>query len=99
LAWGDALPHANVVGGGCFFIGALAPASFAGRVLLAVLTKVTTMTDSLADYPRWFVVACATIVLAVVLWIGLKLLKLALWMLIGIVLVVGLGAAAWLLIK
>ncbi len=70
-----------------------------GAVLLAVLAKTAPMLDSLADYPRWFVVACATIVLAVVLWIGMKLLKLALWLLIGTVLVVGLGAAAWLLIK
>ena len=68
-------------------------------MLLAVLTKVTTMSDSLADYPRWFVVACSTIVLAVVLWIGMKLLKVALWLLIGLVLIVGLGTAAWLLIK
>jgi uncharacterized membrane protein YhdT len=68
-------------------------------VLLAALNQAQTMSDSLADYPRWFVVACATIVLAVILWIGMKLLKLALWLLIGTVLVVGLGAAAWLLIK
>jgi hypothetical protein len=68
-------------------------------VFLAVLAKTTTMLDSLADYPRWFVVLCGTIVLAVVLWIGMKLLKVALWLLIGTVLVVGLGTAAWLLIK
>jgi len=64
-----------------------------------VLAKSTPMLDSLADYPRWFVVLCATIVLAVVLWIGMKLLKVALWLLIGTVLVVGLGTAAWLLMK
>ncbi len=64
-----------------------------------MLAKSAPMFDSLADYPRWFVVACATIVLAVVLWIGMKLLKLALWLLIGTVLVVGLGAAIWLLLK
>jgi hypothetical protein len=77
----------------------LARRRFVDAVLLAVLNQTTTMLDSLADYPRWFVVACATIVLAVVLWIGMKLLKIALWLLIGTVLVVGLGAAAWLLIK
>ena len=57
------------------------------------------MLDSLADYPRWLVVLCATIVLAVVLWVGMKLLKVALWLLIGTVLVVGLGTAVWLLIR
>ncbi len=70
-----------------------------GIVILALLAKTTTMLDSLADYPRWFVVACATIVLAVVLWIGMKLLKLALWLLIGVVLVVGLGTAVWFFLK
>jgi hypothetical protein len=68
-------------------------------MLLAVLANTTTMRDSLADYPRWFVVVCVTIVLAVLLWIGMKLLKVALWLLIGTVLVVGLGTAAWLLIR
>jgi presenilin-like A22 family membrane protease len=68
-------------------------------VFFAVVNQATTMLDSLADYPRWFVVACATIVLAVGLWIGMKLLKIALWVLIAVVLVVGLGAAVWLLIK
>src|SRR3954466_6583335 len=64
---------------------------FVTGVLLAVLQNAQTMSDSLADYPRWFVVACGTIVLAVVLWIGMKLLKVMLWFLIATVLVVGLG--------
>ena len=69
-------------------------------VLLAeIATKATTALDSLADYPRWFVVACGTIVAAVLIWVVMKLLKLALWLLIATVLVVGLGTAAWLLIK
>ena len=63
------------------------------------MTQTSTMLDSLADYPRWFVVACGTIVAAVLIWVTMKLLKLALWLLIFAVLVVGLGTAAWLLIK
>ena len=64
-----------------------------------MMAKTSTMLDSLADYPRWFVVACGTIVAAVLIWVTMKLLKLALWLLIFAVLVVGLGTAAWLLIK
>jgi hypothetical protein len=82
-----------------FFLGLAGPAGLRGVVLPAAFVQTTTMLDSLAEYPRWFVVACATIVLAVGLWIGMKLLKLALWLLIGTVLVVGLGTAAWLLLK
>jgi hypothetical protein len=68
-------------------------------VLLALMAKTTTMLDSLADYPRWFVVACGTIVAAVLIWLVLKLLKLTMWLLIFVVLAVGLGSAAWLLLK
>lgn len=68
-------------------------------MLLAVMARTTTMLDSLADYPRWFVVACGTIVAAVLIWLLMKLLKLTMWLLIFAVLVVGLGSAAWLLLK
>ena len=68
-------------------------------MLLAVIAKATTALDSLADYPRWFVVACGTIVAALLIWVTMKLLKLALWLLIFAVLVVGLGTAGWLLVK
>ncbi len=83
---------------GCFLSGGFACPRFVEAVLAAI-AKSTTMLDSLADYPRWLVVLCTTIVLAVVLWVGMKLLKVALWLLIGTVLVVGLGATVWLLIK
>ena len=82
-----------------FLLGVAAPTRLRGAVLLALLAKTTTMLDSLAEYPRWFVVACGTIVAAILIWIGMKLLKLALWLLLAVVLVVGLGMAAWLLIK
>jgi hypothetical protein len=37
------------------------------------------MFDSLAEYPHWFVVACAFVAAAVVLWVLMKLMKLAIW--------------------
>ena len=57
------------------------------------------MLDSLGDYPRWFVVACGTIVAAVLIWVVMKILKLVLWVLIASVLIVGLGTATLLLVK
>ena len=45
--------------------------------------------DSLADYPQWFVVACVTVVAAVMIWVLVKLLKWALWVALIAVLVVG----------
>lgn len=57
------------------------------------------MFESLAAYPHWFVVACTAVAAAVVLWLLLKLLKAALWMLfIGVVVSAGL-AALWLLFR
>ncbi len=57
------------------------------------------MLDSLADYPRWFVVLCGTIVLAAAIWVAMKLLKWTLWLLIFGVVVVGLASAAWLFFR
>jgi hypothetical protein len=84
---------------GLFLLGGAARARLRGGVLIALLARTAPMLDSLADYPRWFVVACGTIVAAVLIWVVMKLLKLALWLLIAGVLVVGLGTAAWLLIR
>jgi hypothetical protein len=57
------------------------------------------MFQSLAEYPHWFVVACAVVAAAVALWLVVKLLKAAMWMLfIGLVVAVGL-VAIWLLFK
>lgn len=82
-------------------LGDGARARLRGNVLLALLTNTPapTMLDSLADYPRWLVVACATIVLAAAIWIVMKLLKLALWLLLFAVLIGGLAATIWLLWK
>ena len=80
-------------------LGPLARGRLRGAVLLALIAKTSSMLDSLADYPRWFVVACGTIVAAVSIWVVMKLLKLTMWLLIFAVLVVGLATAAWLLLK
>ena len=70
-------------------------------MFLALLSKPSapTILDSLADYPRWVVVACATIVLAAAIWVVIKLLKWTLWMLLFAVLIIGLGTAAWLMLR
>jgi hypothetical protein len=57
------------------------------------------MLDSLADYPRWLVVTCVTIVLAAAIWVLMKLLKWTLWLLLFAVLAIGLGASGWLLFR
>jgi hypothetical protein len=50
-------------------------------------------------YPHWFVVACAVLAAAAVLWVLLKLLKAALWILFfGLLIAVAL-AAAWLFLQ
>ena len=70
-------------------------------MFLALLSKPSapTILDSLADYPRWVVVACATIVLAAASWVVIKLLKWTLWLLLLSVVIIGLGTAAWLLFR
>ena len=82
-------------------LGAAPRARLGGGVLLAALTTTPapTMLESLGDYPRWLVVLCVTIVLAALIWVGMKLLKLALWMLLFSVLIIGLLTAAWLLFR
>jgi hypothetical protein len=53
------------------------------------------MFDSLAQYPHWFVTACSVLVVVVVLWVLLKLLKAALWILFFVVLATGVLSAVW----
>ncbi len=54
---------------------------------------------SLGDYPTWLVVLLGTIFLAVFIWIVLRLIKLALWVMLIAVIVVGLGTVGWLLMQ
>jgi len=57
------------------------------------------MFESLAEYPHWFVVACAAVAAVAALWLLVRLLKAALWILFtGIVLSAAL-AVVWLLLR
>jgi FtsH-binding integral membrane protein len=68
---------------------------------LPVFAEVVTQTYSfdLSAHPRWLVVLVATLIVALVIWIGMKLLKVALWLLFFIVLIGGIAWAVWELIK
>jgi hypothetical protein len=57
------------------------------------------MLDSLAAYPRWFVALCATLVAAAAIWIIAKVLKWSLYLLIALVIIGGLTATLWLLLR
>jgi hypothetical protein len=63
------------------------------------MDSLTPLFNSLAEYPRWLVVACLAIVGALVIYIVAKLLKWSLYLLMVVVLVGGLGLAAWLLLS
>jgi len=54
---------------------------------------------SLSQYPPWFVVACATVAAAALLWLIMKLVKVVLWILLIGVLVVGSATAVWMLLR
>jgi hypothetical protein len=50
--------------------------------------------DSLSQYPHWFVVACAVVAASAILWLLIKLLKAALWILFfGVLIVAGVTVA------
>ena len=51
----------------------------------------------LSAWPRWLVVLVGTIALALLIWIGMKLLKVALWLLFFAVLIGGFFWSMWLL--
>jgi hypothetical protein len=57
------------------------------------------MFDSLSQYPHWLVVACSVFAGALVLWLLVKLLKAALYVLFFGVLVAAGASAAWLLFR
>lgn len=69
-----------------------------GSVSLAVLVKETVTVVDLSAYPRWLVVLVGTLVGALVIWLLIKLLKLALWLLFFAVLIGGLAWTGWLLL-
>jgi len=64
-------------------------------VLLAVLTKTSSFGLSLEGYPDWLVLLVGVVVAALAIWIIVKLIKLALWVALVLVLAGGLATAAW----
>jgi hypothetical protein len=57
------------------------------------------MVASVAGYPPWLMVACAVLAALVALWLLVRLIKLALWILFFGLLFVGGTAAVWLLLR
>ena len=57
------------------------------------------MSDLLAGYPHWLIVACAVVVAAAALWLVLKLIKLALWLLLVGLVLASASAVIWLLFR
>jgi len=80
------------------FLGLARPARLGGRVVLAQAAAETFRFDP-GDYPPWLVVLGATFAAALVIWILIKLLKWALWLLFFAVLVGGSAWALWLLLE
>jgi len=66
-------------------------------VLLAVVTKTSSFGISLEGWPDWLVLVVGVLVAALAIWGGGKLIKLALWLLLALVVAGGLGALLWLL--
>ena len=63
-------------------------------MLLAEVVTKTYFVD-LSAYPRWLVILAGTVILALAIWIGMKLLKVALWLLFFAVLIGGFAWAVW----
>lgn len=51
--------------------------------------------ESLGEYPRWFVLACVTLVAAVGLWMLAKVLKWTIYLLVAVVVIAGAAAVVW----
>ena len=68
-------------------------------MLLAEVVFRKTWDVDLSQYPQWLVVLVGTLVAALVVWIAMKLLKVALWLLLFVVLCGGIGWALWLLVR
>ena len=66
-------------------------------MLLAVVTKTSSFGISLEGWPDWLVLVVGVLVAALAIWVVVKLIKLALWLLLALVVAGGLGALLWLL--
>ena len=76
----------------------MAAGGLVDRVCLAAVVTQTVFVD-LSAYPRWLVVLVGTLIAALVIWILMKLLKWALWLLFFAVLFCGTFWAMWLLFQ
>jgi hypothetical protein len=65
-------------------------------VLAETITK--TYFFDLSSYPQWLVVLVGTLVAALILWILIKVLRVALWLLFFAILIGGVAWAGWLLL-
>jgi hypothetical protein len=77
------------------FLGLERRSRLGGRVSLAQVVTESLLVD-LSAHPRWLVVLVGTFVAALAIWIVIKLLKLALWLLFFAVLLGGTFWAAFL---
>ena len=80
------------------FLGLQQPARLGGGVFFAEVVSKTYFVD-LSAYPKWLVVLVGTLVAALVIWLLIRLLKLALWILFFAVLIGGFFWAGYLLIR
>jgi uncharacterized membrane protein len=67
--------------------------------VVQVQNQTSSFLDTFAGYPQWLQVACLTVVAALAIWIVGKLLKIALWVLLFVVLIGGSIATVWLLFQ
>lgn len=80
------------------FLGLDRPSRLRGRVSLAQVVTENLLVE-LSAHPRWLVVLVGTFVVALAIWILIKLLKWALWLLFFAVLIGGTFWAGWLLLE
>jgi len=83
-----------------FLLGATRWARFVKDVFSVVHVQNQTASsflDTFSSYPQWVQAACLTVVAALAIWILGKLLKIALWVLLFVVLIGGTIATLWLL--
>lgn len=72
---------------------------FVGLMLVFAAETIRVVEYDLGGYPRWVVVLGGTLVLALIIWVMMKLLKWTLWLLLFAVLIGGIAWSAWLLVQ
>jgi len=80
------------------FLGVRAASRLGRFVPLAEIVTQTWYAD-LSGYPPWLLVLGGSFALALVIWILMKLMKLALWLAFFAVLIGGIAWAGWLLLN